>query len=71
MRIQLFKSLMFLFGFGILQIIILPWIISTEFLPLWTDVILLSVALVLWVSIIDKVTNLGRKFWREDELSSK
>lgn len=62
---------MFLFGFGILQIIILPWIISTEFLPLWTDVILLSVALVLWVSIIDKVTNLGRKFWREDELSSK
>lgn len=71
MRIQLFKAAMFLFGFGILEIIILPWVISIDFLPLWTDVILLSVALTLWVSIIEKVTNFGRKYWREDELSSE
>lgn len=68
MRIVLFKIISFLAAFIFIQGVILPWTISNNMLPLWADVVLISLILMGWVAVIDRIAvNLLHKFKDEGD----
>lgn len=55
MRWTLFKVIIFLASFMFLQGVILPWTISNNFMPLWADIVLLAIIMMMWVVIVDRI----------------
>jgi phosphotransferase system glucose/maltose/N-acetylglucosamine-specific IIC component len=55
MRMTLIKVISFLAAFMFLQGVILPWTISNNFMPLWADIVLLALIMMMWVIVIDRV----------------
>lgn len=55
MSLTYIKVCSFFAAFFFLQIEVMPWMAKNQFLPLWGDIILLSLALMLWLGLIDFV----------------
>jgi uncharacterized membrane protein YbhN (UPF0104 family) len=51
----LFKMISFALAFIFSQGVILPWAISNNDLPLWADIILVTIILMTWIAIIDRI----------------
>ena len=52
---MLFKIISFGLIFIFLQAAILPWLISNNLMPLWADIILLTIILMMWLVVIDRL----------------
>lgn len=57
MRLVLIKVITFLAVFMFMQGVILPWTISNNFMPLWADIILIALILLMWVIVIDRISH--------------
>lgn len=57
MRWIIFKVISFFSVFIFMQTSILPWAISTNFIPLWADIILISIMLMMSLTVIDRMAN--------------
>ena len=55
MRWILFKIILFISVFIFMQGAILPWAISNNSMPLWMDIILITLILMIWLAIIDRL----------------
>lgn len=55
MRWILFKVICFLAVFIFMQGAILPWAISNNLMPLWADIALITVILMMWLAAIDRI----------------
>ena len=55
MRLVLIKVITSLAVFMFMQGVILPWAISNNFMPLWADIILIALILMMWVIVIDRI----------------
>lgn len=55
MRWIIFKVICFITIFIFMQGAILPWAISNNFMPLWADLILITVVLLMWLAVIDRL----------------
>lgn len=55
MRWILFKVISFVSVFIFMQGAILPWAISNNFMPLWADIVLITVILMMWLCVIDRM----------------
>jgi len=54
MRMMIFRVIVFLAVFIFMQGAILPWAISNDTMPLWADIILISIILLMWLVVIDR-----------------
>lgn len=69
MRWIVFKVISFLSVFIFCQGVILPWAISNNMMPLWADIILVSVILMIWLAVIDRLAfHLLKVLRKNDEL---
>lgn len=69
MRWIVFKVISFLSVFIFCQGVILPWAISNNMMPLWADIILVSVILMMWLAVIDRLAlHLLKVLRKNDEL---
>jgi len=55
MRWILFKVIAFISVFIFMQGAIMPWAISNNFMPLWADIILITLVLMMWLVVIDRL----------------
>ncbi len=55
MRMMVFKIISFLAVFIFMQGAILPWAISNDTMPLWADIVLITVILLMWLAAIDRI----------------
>jgi len=55
MRMFLFKVLSFMAVFIFAQGVILPWAISNNTMPLWADIVLVTLILMMWLAVIDRM----------------
>lgn len=55
MRMMIFKVIAFVAVFIFMQGAILPWAISNNSMPLWADVILITLILMMWLAAIDRL----------------
>ena len=55
MKWMIFKVIAFISFFIFMQGAILPWAISNNFMPLWADIILLTIILMIWLAVIDRL----------------
>ena len=55
MRMMIFKVIAFVACFIFMQGAILPWAISNNSMPLWADVILITLILMMWLAAIDRL----------------
>jgi hypothetical protein len=46
---------------------ILPWAISNNFMPLWADIILITVILLMWLAVIDRLAYHLLKILRKND----
>ncbi len=67
MRWIVFKVISFMAVFIFTQGAILPWAISNNFMPLWADIILVSVILLMWLAVIDRMAYHLLKMLRKDD----
>ncbi len=67
MRWILFKVISFISVFIFMQGAILPWIISNNTMPLWLDIILVTVILMLWLAVIDRLAVIVLKMIRKND----
>lgn len=58
MRVIIFKIIAFMALFIYLQGVCLPWIVSNNFMPLWADVVLFTLILVMWIAGIDRLAKI-------------
>lgn len=71
MRWMLFKIISFVSVFIFVQGAILPWAISNNVMPLWADIILVTIILMMWLAVIDRLAHhLLKILRRNDELTS-
>jgi hypothetical protein len=71
MRWMLFKIISFVSVFIFVQGAILPWAISNNVMPLWADIILITLILMMWLAVIDRLAHhLLKVLRRNDELSA-
>ena len=71
MRRMVFKVIMFLAAFIFMQGAVLPWAISNNFMPLWADILLVALILLMWLIVIDRLAaHFLTTFRRDDELHS-
>lgn len=69
MRMIIFKVISFVAVFIFIQGAILPWVISNNFMPLWADIILITVILMMWLAVIDRLAyHLLKILRKNDEL---
>lgn len=54
MRWILFKIISFVTAFIFMQGVILPWALSNSSMPLWADIILVTIVLMMWLAVIDR-----------------
>ncbi len=55
MRMMIFKVIAFVAIFIFMQGAILPWAISNTLMPLWADIILITLLLMMWLAAIDRL----------------
>lgn len=67
MRMLIFKVICFLAVFIFMQGAILPWAISNNFMPLWADMILVTLVLMMWLAIIDRLAFHFLKLMRKND----
>jgi len=71
MRLILFKIISFVSVFIFIQGAILPWAISNNVMPLWADIILVTLILMMWLAVIDRLAHHLLRFLRKnDEFTS-
>ena len=72
MRMMVFKVISFLAVFIFMQGKILPWAISNDTMPLWADIVLISIVLLMWLAVIDRLAfHLLKIIRSKDEPSSE
>jgi hypothetical protein len=70
MRLLLFKMIAFLGTFMFAQGVILPWAISNNSMPLWADIILVTIILMMWLAVIDRLAyHLLKVLRKNDEIT--
>jgi hypothetical protein len=67
MRWILFKIITFAAVFIFTQGAILPWVISNNAMPLWVDIVLITVILMVWLAVIDRLAYLLIKALRRND----
>ena len=67
MRWAIFKVISFITVFIFMQGVILPWVISNNIMPLWADIILISVILMMWLALIDRIAHQLLKVLRKND----
>lgn len=55
MRMMIFKVICFMALFIFMQGAILPWAISNNTMPLWADMVLITLILLMWLAVIDRL----------------
>lgn len=55
MRTIIFKVISFIAVFMFAHGVVLPWAISNNSMPLWVDIIFITVILMMWLALIDRV----------------
>lgn len=70
MRWMLFKIISFVAVFIFMQGAILPWAISNNYMPLWADIILVTLILMMWLAVIDRLAyHLLKVLRKNDEIT--
>jgi hypothetical protein len=70
MRWMIFKVISFVSVFIFTQGAILPWAISNNYMPLWADVILITLILLMWLAVIDRLAyHLLKVLRKNDEIT--
>lgn len=68
MRMMIFKVIAFVSVFIFMQGAILPWAISNNYMPLWADIVLITIILMMWLAVIDRLAyHLLKVLRRNDE----
>lgn len=67
MRWILFKIIAFAAVFIFTQGAILPWVISNNAIPLWLDIVLVTIILMVWLAVIDRLAYLLIKALRRND----
>jgi len=67
MRWIIFKVVSFVAVFIFMQGAILPWAISNNTMPLWADIILITVILMMWLAVIDRLAHHLLKVLRKND----
>lgn len=67
MRWIIFKVISFVAVFIFMQGAILPWAISNNTMPLWADIILITVILMMWLAVIDRLAHHLLKVLRKND----
>ncbi len=67
MRWMIFKIIVFMTMFIFMQGAIVPWLISNNFLPLWADIIVISLVLMMWLAVIDRLSSHVLKIFRKND----
>lgn len=67
MRLLVFKVISFLSVFIFAQGVILPWAISNNTMPLWADIILVTLVLMMWLAVIDRLAYHLLKLLRKND----
>ena len=67
MRWAIFKVISFITVSIFMQGVILPWVISNNIMPLWADIILISVILMMWLALIDRIAHQLLKVLRKND----
>jgi ABC-type Fe3+-siderophore transport system permease subunit len=67
MRMMVFKIIAFLSVFIFTQGAILPWAISNTYMPLWADIVLVTIILMMWLAVIDRLAYHLLKILRRDD----
>ena len=57
MRWIVFKIISFMAIFIFMQGAILPWAISNNIMPLWADIVLITIILLMWLAVIDRLAH--------------
>lgn len=58
MRWLIFKVISFLAVFMYLNGVLLPWAISNSSIPLWLDIVIITMILMMWLAFIDRIAQL-------------
>lgn len=70
MRMMIFKVIAFVAVFIFIQGAILPWAISNNYMPLWADVVLITLILMMWLAVIDRLAyHLLKVLRKNDEVT--
>jgi hypothetical protein len=70
MRWLIFKVIAFLGVFIFCQGAILPWAISNNYMPLWADIVLVTVIIMMWLAVIDRLAyHLLKVLRKNDEVT--
>lgn len=67
MRWMIFKVIAFVTVFIFMQGAILPWAISNNMMPLWADMILITLMLMMWLAAIDRLAYHVLKVLRKND----
>jgi tetrahydromethanopterin S-methyltransferase subunit C len=66
---MVFKVISFMAVFIFTQGAILPWAISNNTMPLWADIVLITIILMMWLAVIDRLAyHLLKVLRRNDEI---
>lgn len=71
MRLMVFKVICFLALFIFAQGVILPWAISNNSMPLWVDIVLITLILMMWLAVIDRLAFHLLKLLRKNDGSTR
>lgn len=70
MKMMIFKVISFMAVFMFTQGAILPWAISNNTIPLWADIILITIILMMWLAVIDRLAfHLLKVLRKTDEIT--
>lgn len=67
MRLMIFKVISMLAIFIFTQGVIFPWAVSNNRMPLWADILLITVILLMWFVVIDRITTQLLKAVRKND----
>lgn len=68
MRWIIFKVISFIAFFIFAQGVILPWVISNNSMPLWANIALITIILMMWLAVIDRLAfHLLKTLRKKDE----
>ncbi len=71
MKWLIFKIISFMAVFLFAQGAVLPWAISNSTMPLWADIALITVILMAWLAVIDRLAvHILKLFRKTDEATS-
>jgi len=67
MKMLIFKVICFLALFTFMQCAILPWLISNDSMPFWVDIVFITLVLMLWLIVIDRLAHQILKILRKKD----